>query len=144
MQQIYICAEHCGINLKKYLIQNSTLPIIDLYEVEDQDDDYPDVAKIMAQKLMNEPDSFGIVICGSGQGIAMAINRSNFVRCAVPRNEQEAMTTRDHNNANCISFGAQNIDKNEAIKIILAFVNTPFSSLERHGRRVKKLSQKID
>jgi ribose 5-phosphate isomerase B len=142
MPKIYIAAEHCGFNLKKYLIQNSEFAITDLYLVEDPNDDYPDVAELMILKLAEETEAFGILICGSGQGIAIAANRSHFVRCVTPRNVLEAKATRDHNNANCLSFGAAYTKPEEALKILQAFVSTDFSNEERHRRRVKKLGQK--
>lgn len=138
--KIYIVAEHCGQNLKTYLIQNADFKIIDLYTQFDLNDDYPTVAKIMANQLKNEADSIGIVICGSGQGISIAMNRSNWIRCVNPRTILEAKLTREHNNANCLSFGANYIKPELALQILQTFVKTQFSNETRHHRRVSQLS----
>jgi ribose 5-phosphate isomerase B len=139
---IYIVAEHNGIVLKNYLVErclDSGLVIEDLYDIEDDQDDYPVVAKILANKMKIDTNSFGVAICSSGQGINIAMNRFPWVRAALPVNINQSKKTREHNNANCLSFGAQEIDKEVAFEILQAFVNTPFSTQERHLRRVQKL-----
>jgi ribose 5-phosphate isomerase B len=138
--KIYIAAEHCGIELKKYLLNElKNLGITDVYSIEDPNDDYPDTAQALAKVMQNDPNSFGIAICGSGQGICMAMNRFNFIRASMPRTIVEASKTREHNNSNVMCFGAEILTKEIITKIITEFVNSPTSKEERHERRVAKM-----
>jgi ribose 5-phosphate isomerase B len=140
---IYIVAEHNGIALKKFLIQKAkenNVEVIDLYDIEDSDDDYPVVANILAKKMKIEEESFGIAICGSGQGINMAMNRFPWIRSALPISVDQAMRTREHNNANCLSLGAGEVDPELAFEMLKVFVGTPNPTEERHLRRIKEMS----
>lgn len=144
MPNIYIAAEHCGINLKQFLLENSkkyNLNITDIYPINNPDDDYPDVAKLIAKKLLGNPNDFGVVICGSGQGIAMSANRFLHIRCAIPLSVEETIKTREHNNTNIVSFSA-NINPNLALEIINTLIISPVSTVPRHTRRVNKMSDK--
>jgi ribose 5-phosphate isomerase B len=142
MSKIYICAEHCGVVLKEFLLAQATsdaLEIVDIYPVNDPDDDYPDVAKILAKRLLDNPTDFGVVICGSGQGIAMSANRFSHIRCAIPTTVESVVKTREHNDTNVLSFSAS-IDQNLAMDMLKALVNSPASTVERHARRVAKMT----
>jgi ribose 5-phosphate isomerase B len=143
---IYIVAEHNGIALKNFLIQKSKengIEIIDLYEREDSEDDYPIVAKILAEKMKKEEGSFGIAICGSGQGINMAMNRYPWIRSSLPVSVHQAQKTREHNNSNCLSIGAKELESELAFEMLKAFILAPNSTEERHIRRVVQLSQHL-
>jgi ribose 5-phosphate isomerase B len=139
---VYILVDHGAVELKKFLIEKAKsegLEIIDLCTTEDAQDDYPDLVKAIADKLADEPESFGIVGCGSGQGIAMAVNKYQGVRCSMPTTVDVITKSREHNNANCISLPGS-MDKELAFDIVKAMINSPFSTEERHTRRVKKLN----
>ncbi len=138
LPKIYIAAEHCGVNLKQFLLGNTKLELIDIYPINNPEDDYPDVAKILAQKLLDNPNDFGIVICGSGQGIAMSANRFSHIRCAIPLSVEAMVKTREHNNTNVISFSAS-IEQQLALKIVETMVISPKSEVLRHTRRVAKM-----
>ena len=153
--KIYIGADHAGYKLKEKLIEY----LLDFnYEVADKgafsfnlDDDYIDFVKHVAESVVEEGGSFGIVIGGSGQGEAMCANRIKGVRCAVYYGKTGTQTdtsgntldiiasTRMHNNANVLSLGARFITEDEAKKVIKEFLETEFSGEERHVRRIKKL-----
>jgi ribose 5-phosphate isomerase B len=137
---IFICADHCGQTLKNQIVQYFDGKIVDLYDKIDPDDDYPDIAKIMAKKMQKVPSSLGIAICGSGQGINIALNRNPWIRSVNPRNLRETQKTRQHNDANCICFGGDNIDFETAKKLLTTFLKTPFSGEPRHIRRIQKLT----
>lgn len=142
MNNIYIAAEHCGITLKKYLLEQLfDLKIKDVYPVEDSSDDYPDVARILALAMKNYENAMGIVICGSGQGICMAMNRFAHIRASQPRTALEATLTREHNDSNVACFGASVMDKEDIASVIRVFVSTPASTEQRHVRRVNKMSE---
>lgn len=139
---IYIVAEHNGVELKKYLIQKATkagMELVDLYDVDDKDDDYPVVAKILATKMKENKGSFGVAICGSGQGINMAMNRYPWVRAALPVTVIQSQKTRQHNDANCLSLGAGETNPEIAFEMLKVFVKTLTPTEERHLRRVEQM-----
>ena len=144
---VYIVAEHCGVALKDYLITESAklgINIIDLYPVNDPSDDYPTIAKILAHQLKKDFDnglnSIAIAMCGSGQGINMCLNRFYFVRSALISSEALAVQAREHGNSNVITFGANYIEKSEALKCLIVFVQTQSIANSRHSNRVKMFS----
>jgi ribose 5-phosphate isomerase B len=140
---IYIVAEHNGIALKKFLIQKANengIEITDLYDIEDFADDYPVVARLLAEKMKGDDNSFGIAICGSGQGINIAMNRYPWIRSALPVSIEQAKRTRQHNNANCLSIGAEEIESELAFEMLKVFIETPNLTEERHLRRIRELS----
>lgn len=135
---IYIVAEHCGVELKQYLIQRAAqnrIKIIDLYLVNDPTDDYPTVAKILAKRLRDEPNSVGIAMCGSGQGINMCLNRFYFIRSALIDSTALARQAREHGGANVITFGAKYIKPQEAWNCLELFLSVEPSVEARHLRR---------
>lgn len=143
--KIYIGADHGGFELKeelkKYLTELG-------YELSDlgahtlnQDDDYTDFVIPVAEKVSQDPGSLGIVMGRSGQGEAIATNKVKGIRAAVCFSEEMARRTRDHNNANILSLGADFIDTETAKRIVKVFLETPFSNEERHIRRLNKISK---
>lgn len=133
------------------------------YEVEDlgahdldPDDDYPDVVTPCAQKVASTPGSLGIVIGGSGQGEAMAANRIKGVRCALYYGQAKATgaidaegapaldgydivrLAREHNDANVLSLAARFVPLEEAREAVHIFIETSFTALPRHIRRIQK------
>ena len=144
---IYIVAEHCGVALKDYLITESAkigINIIDLYPVNDPSDDYPTIAKILARQLKKDFDnglnSIAIAMCGSGQGINMCLNRFYFIRSALISSQALAVQAREHGNSNVITFGANYIEKSEALSCLISFVRTQPIANSRHSNRVKMFS----
>ena len=145
MQPIFIACDHNGIELKKYLTEKITklgYIIIPTWENTNKQDDYPDVASSLAENMQKNPDSFGIAICGSGQGICMAMNRFSWIRAAKVNNTFEAKKTREHNHTNCLCFGSD-LTFEIVLEIIIEFLNTKIDLADRHQRRVKKLSRII-
>ncbi|MBY0472747.1 RpiB/LacA/LacB family sugar-phosphate isomerase [Patescibacteria group bacterium] len=147
--QIYIASDHAGFELK-----NTLIPFLKElgHEVEDcgtsiykEDDDYPDFIMPCAQKVAQNKGSFGIVIGGSGQGEVIAANRVKGVRAAVYYGGDVSIvpTTRKHNDANILSFGARFVNEEGAKMAVELFLTTPFSNEERHIRRIAKLDQLV-
>src|SRR3989344_1656428 len=135
--KIYIASDHAGFELKKALLLENNEKFIDLGPSEfDKDDDYPDYAGKLVSKL-NKND-FGVLICGSGQGMAMAANKLGS-RAALCRNEEDAIDSREHNDARIACLGAKYTTKELAEKIINCFVEAKFSGEERHVRRIGKI-----
>ena len=135
-------SDHRGYNLKEQLINklNTNYEIIDCGTNSDISCDYPDYAYVLGKKIVNNEIDFGIAICGSGIGISIALNKINGVYCAKVNNSDEAHYTRIDNNTNCVAF-SENTTLEEAIKIVETFVNTEFSNLEKHNRRINKLKE---
>ena len=103
--------------------------------------DYPDFAHPLAEKMANNKNLKGIIICGSGIGVSMSANKHKGVRSALCWNKETAKLSRSHNNANVISLPARFLEKKEAIEMVEIFLNTEFEG-GRHERRVDKINKK--
>lgn len=136
----YIGSDHAGFNLKgavKKHLEEKGHKVIDLgtYNAEDPVD-YPDIAREVAEKLQEYPDTLGIMICGTGQGSAMAMNRHPKVRAALCNTVELAEKAREHNHANALCMGERTTPEDLAMQIVDKFIETPVSGEERHKRRV--------
>jgi len=138
--KIFIASDHAGFNLKKYIVSKlvKSKKIIDLGPKTNQSVDYPVFAKKLSNKVASNKASFGILICGSGMGMAIAANKTKNVRAALCYSKKNTKLSRLHNNANIITLGERLIDKNKAINLIKVFLSTKFEG-GRHLRRVKKI-----
>ena len=140
-KKICIASDHAGFalkeNIKTFLI-NSKIQIIDLGPFELKSVDYPDYAKKVSNRVKSKKSDAGILICGSGTGMAITANKTKGIRAAVCYNSVSTSLSRLHNNANVLSIGSRLTKKNVAMKIIKIFLNTKFEG-GRHLRRVKKI-----
>ena len=100
--------------------------------------DYPDYAKKVARNVSSKKSNIGILVCGSGTGMAMSANKFKKIRAAVCYNLRSTRLSRQHNNANIISIGSRLTKKNTAFKLVSVFLKTKFEG-GRHQRRVKKI-----
>ncbi|MFH1587985.1 MAG: ribose 5-phosphate isomerase B [Candidatus Diapherotrites archaeon] len=143
MNKIIIGADHGGYKLKellqKHLVKKG-FEVIDLGTHSIDSVDYPDYAKRTAKKVLSEKNSIGILICGTGIGMSMTANKFKGIRAALCWNEKTAKLAREHNDANILCLGARVLKKNEAVKIMNAFLKTKTSKEKRHQRRVKKMN----
>lgn len=142
---IYFGADHGGYELKEVIKQflaenNLTFEDLGADNLNPQDD-YPDFIIPVAQKVASNPNSLGIILGRSGNGEAIAANKVKGVRAAVCLNEQMAKKSKEHNNANVLSLGADYISMDEAKNIVKVFLDTPFSNEERHVRRIEKIKK---
>lgn len=143
---IYLATDHRGFQLKE---KTKTWLSEWGYQYEDMgafeynpDDDYPDFVQKAAEKVSENPEQDkAIILGGSGQGEAMAANRYKGVRAAVFYGGPEEMIkiSREHNNANILSLGADFLDDDIAKRAIKLWLDTPFSGEERHIRRINKI-----
>jgi ribose 5-phosphate isomerase B len=101
--------------------------------------DYPDFAHKVAKDLENETAHLGIVICGSGNGISMTVNKHQNVRAALCWNKEIAALAKQHNNANVLAIPARFTALEQALEIVNTFLETPFEG-GRHQNRVDKIS----
>ena len=137
---IPIASDHAGLPLKQALIaalQAEGLSFDDLGTHGPESVDYPDFAHAVSAKVAGT-EGFGILVCGTGIGMAIAANRHPGIRAAVLHNATEARLTRAHNNANIACLGARMVGIEVALDAIRAFLATPFEG-GRHERRLQKL-----
>ena len=145
--KIYLGADHAGFELKEHIMK---FLINKGYKVEDQgtykfdqNDDYPDFIIPVAKNVAKNPNGRGIIFGASGQGEAIAANRTKGVRAAVyyGGNMEIVKLSRTHNNANILSLGARFLTKEEAVKAVKLWLDTDFSNETRHIRRIKKIDK---
>lgn len=146
--KIYLGADHRGFDLKgkiKELLIAQGHAVEDCGNtVSDPKDDYPDFVRPVAEKVAADPEnSRGIIFGYSGQGEAMVANRVKNVRAAVyvcgP--DEVIILSRQHNNANVLSFGVGFVSEEDAKRLVLLWLGTEFSKDERHIRRLEKMEQ---
>ena len=143
--KIYLATDHAAFELKEYfkkVLSEGGYDVEDCGALSfDPHDDYPDIIKIAAQRVAQNPGSFGVVFGKSGTGEAIVANKIKGVRAVIAFNEENVRLSREHNNANVISIGSQFATNEQAIAFIRLFINTQFSDEERHHRRVEKIAQ---
>ena len=140
LNKIFISSDHAGFNLKKNIIKklSKKLNIIDLGPNSAESVDYPDYAQKLSKKVSLNSRNFGILVCGSGTGMAISANKNKKIRAALCYSVKNTKLSRLHNNANIITLGARLINKNKALNLIRVFLKTKFEG-GRHLRRVKKI-----
>jgi len=140
LKKIFISSDHAGYNLKNSIISklSKIKKITDLGPKSKDPVDYPDFAKKLSKKVASNKGSFGILICGSGMGMAIAANKTKNIRAALCYNKENTKLSRLHNNANIITLGERLIDKKKAFSLIKIFLSTKFEG-GRHLRRIKKI-----
>ena len=140
MKKIYIASDHAGFKLKSSILSkfSKNKKIIDLGPNSNISVDYPDYAKKLSKKIASNKGSFGILVCGSGMGMAITANKIKNVRAALCYSNKNTKLSRLHNNANIITLGERLISKNKAINLIKIFLGTKFEG-GRHLRRIKKM-----
>lgn len=143
---IYIGADHQGFKLKEALkksLKEQGYEIIDVgNDKYDENDDYPDFAKLAARAIGQDPwNRRGILICGSGVGVDVVANKFKGVRSALVNNPDQAYLSRHDDDANILSLAAEFTDEETANQILKTWLTTPFSDEEHHRRRLEKIAQ---
>ena len=140
-KKICIASDHAGFNLKEnikdYLI-NKNVSIIDLGPNDNKSVDYPDYAKKIGNRIKFKKSDIGILVCGSGTGMAISANKFKNIRAAVCYNIKSTRLSRQHNNANIIALGARLTKKSLSLKLVDLFLKTKFEG-GRHLKRIKKI-----
>ncbi|MBP6456282.1 MAG: ribose 5-phosphate isomerase B [Chitinophagaceae bacterium] len=141
-QKISIGSDHAGFEYKVAIINflsEKGFKVLDqgCYSLDSVD--YPDFAHPVADDVDNKRADFGILICGSAQGVAITANKHQHVRAAVVWRKTIAELSRQHNDANIICLPARFVSLKKAIKCISLFLETPFEG-GRHQQRVDKIS----
>lgn len=144
--KVFIASDHAGYDLKKYLkpyIEDSLkcgLEDVGVYEPKPVD--YPDIALKLMKNVLAHEGSRGILLCSTGQGMAMSANCYRGIRTALCHSEHDAAMSRKKNNANVLAMGSSGIDYGIARNIVREFLTTDFSKEERHIRRIEKMEKR--
>ena len=140
-KKLSIASDHAGFKLKEKIKKNlkkKKITVVDFGPKTEDSVDYPDFAKKVARNVAAQKSKIGILVCGSGTGMAMSANKIKKVRAAVCYNAASARLSRMHNNANILALGSRLTNKQNAIKLVNLFLSTKFEG-GRHLRRVKKI-----
>jgi ribose 5-phosphate isomerase B len=142
--RVYLGSDHAGFELKGRLIEWLTSaghePVDCGPKSYDPEDDYPVYILRAAEGVAGDPDSLGIVIGGSGNGEQIAANKVRGIRAAVAWTTETAQLARQHNDANILSLGARMYSDDDSLEFTKMFVQTPFSGVERHARRLAEIA----
>jgi ribose 5-phosphate isomerase B len=139
LKKIFIASDHAGFKLKESIKKNfsTKFNVFDLGPKNLRKSvNYPDFAHKLCKKIKKE--DVGILVCGSGMGMAMTANKHKNIRAALCYSVKNAKLSRLHNDANVITLGERLISKNLAFKCVNVFLSTKFEG-GRHLKRVKKI-----
>lgn len=140
--KIAIGCDHAGFALKESLLgvlQGQGHMVLDFGTHSLESVDYPDFAHAVASAVEEGRADFGVLLCGSGNGVAMSANKHAGIRCALCWTEEIAMLARQHNNANIIALPARFVPEIVAQAMVRIFLSTEFEG-GRHSRRVDKIA----
>lgn len=145
VSKVGIAADHAGKELKQLIadfVRLKNYEVIDYGVSADSDKsvDYPDYALILASDLMAGKIDKGVLICGTGIGMAVTANKFPGVRAAVAWDEFTARMSRSHNDANVICLGARALNHHRAAELVNIFLDTPFEG-NRHKARIDKIRE---
>lgn len=137
-------SDSAGYGLKQEVIEylkDKGLAYKDYGCFDEQPCDYPIYAKEVAHAVADGECDRGILICGTGIGISIAANKVKGIRAAVCHDVFSAKATREHNDANILAMGARVIGPGHALMVVETFLNTEFSNVERHKRRIAQIEE---
>lgn len=144
--RILIASDHAGLELKNQLVEalKNKFEVHDFGPQTTDSVDYPDFANFVCKNLKSENDQptlneFGILVCGSGQGMALRANKFQHIRAALVYSDEITKLSREHNNANIICIGSRFCDFESALRWVNIFKETTFAQ-GRHQTRVAKVS----
>mgnify|MGYP001574488983 CR=1 FL=1 len=144
--EIYIGADHRGFRMKNDLLlwfHNHGYEVTDIgSHKEDPEDNYPEYAQLLAEAVAQDPENRrGILLCGSGAGMAVAANKVKGIRAALIHDASIAKSARNDDNINVLALGADFVSSDTAEQVIQAFLKTPFSGADRHARRIEMIGK---
>nr|QBK91514.1 MAG: ribose/galactose isomerase [Pithovirus LCPAC302] len=145
---IAIGSDHIGYNLKNkivtYLVSKKDVDLVkDIGCDSDKSCDYPTFAHVVSEFLLYEPYQFGILICGTGQGMAITSNKYDHIRATVCWSSEISKLAREHNNSNVLCLPAKFINEGCVYDIVDTFLYTPFSEEQRHIKRISKIKPRV-
>ncbi len=143
VMRVYLGSDHAGYELKEQVrdvLRDLDHDVVDIGPYTDESVDYPDYAERVARAVAAGEAPFGVLICGTGLGMAIAANKVPGVRAVQASDPEMARMARLHNNANVLTLPGRYIGKEQAAEVLSAFLSTPFEG-GRHQRRVDKIGQ---
>ena len=135
-------ADHAGVGLKrdvKRFLDELHVDYEDFGTNNEDSVDYPDIAELVAEGVARGTFDRGILICGTGIGMAIAANKVPGVRAAPVTDLESARLAREHNDANVLALGARILPRERALELVRTFLDTPFAG-GRHARRIRKIT----
>ena len=138
---IHFASDHAAVALRQALMASATtlgFTVVDHGPQSTDSLDYPDQAIALAHAMHGQPESLGVLVCGTGIGMSMTANRFDHLRAAAVSDLFSAQATRAHNDANVLCMGARTVGAGLACAILEVFLSTPFEG-GRHSRRLAKL-----
>ena len=139
--KVVLASDHAGYTYKneiKAFLKERGVSVIDVGTNSIESCDYPIFAHEAALKVANGEADYGVLVCSSGEGIAIAANKIKGVRAGIAYNDDVAQLMRQHNNANMIAFGATFMKLPDVLRRVEIFLKTPFEG-GRHERRVNEI-----
>lgn len=139
---IAIGCDHGGYKLKEEIVAHLKANNVDFKDFgvyEEKSVDYPDIASVVCESILNGESESGILVCGTGIGISIAANKHKGIRAAVCSDEFSAKFTRLHNDANVLCLGGRVVGPGLACELVDIFLNTGFEG-GRHAQRIQKIS----
>ncbi len=140
---LYLASDHAGFKQKEYIhhaLVSRGVAVEDFGTFSEDPIDYPGIAKRLTKEVVKH-NGRGILICGSGEGMAIVANRFRGARAAVVWNPKVTVETREDNDANIISLPARHLTNEQAWEIVSAFLSTSFSHQARHKRRLNQIEE---
>ena len=137
-KRIVLSSDHSALDMRAAIAAHVTalgFEVVDIGPTTTESTHYPAHGKAAAQRIVDGDCQLGIILCGTGQGIMMAANKVNGIRCGVCMDTFSARMIREHNNANMLAIGARVVGESLAIEIVDAFLNGDFEG-GRHATRV--------
>ena len=142
MLRIAVGCDHGGLDAKDFLVKDlkeKGFEVIDVGTFSHDSCHYPEFGIKVAEQVRDFKADFGVVICTSGEGIAIAANKVKGIRCGIAYNDEVAKLMRQHNDANVIAFGAKFMTNEEIVRRTHLFLDTPFEG-GRHQTRVQMIT----
>lgn len=144
--KVAIASDHAGVEQKRELIEHmksNDIEVVDLGPNDALSVDYPDFALKVGNQVSNRLCDFGILVCGTGIGMAISANKIKGIRAANVTSHKFAKLAREHNDANVLTLSARFVDINENIKCVNEFLGAKFEG-GRHQQRVDKIRKLED
>ena len=141
--KVSIACDHGAVALKNLVgkhLQEKGCDVMDFGVHTTDSCDYPDIIAPAARAVASGECDRGIVMCTTGIGVSIVANKIPGIRCALLHSEALARKTRQHNDTNMMALGGETVTQEEALKIVDAWLETPFSGEERHVRRIGKIT----
>jgi ribose 5-phosphate isomerase B len=143
--RIYVGSDHAAFELKNAVVEHVRAAGHESVDCGppsyDAEDDYPVYVLRVAERVVADSGSLGVVLGGSGNGEQIAANKVRGVRAALAFSDETARLSREHNDANVLSLGARMYDAADALRYVDIFIATPFSAEPRHARRLAMLAR---